>query len=191
MRRPAPLLNGSANPMYSVWQTVLLHAKARDAQKELPAEVFNSYYKFAFVRNPWDLLVSMYHFILREPQAARHGEVKALANFSEFVEWVTITPDPYPRGILKLQKDMISDSAGNLVMDYVGYYESLNTDFGYITKSLNIAATLPHLNKSVHEDYRGYYNEHTRELIGKHFEPDIKLFGYTFDGRRALAGMTA
>ena len=191
IRRPAPLLDGSANPMYSVWQTLLLHAKARDAQKELPPNVFNGYYKFAFVRNPWDLQVSMYHFILREPHAAKHDEVKALGSFDNFIEWVTRTPDPYPRGILKLQKDMISDSDGNFVMDYIGHYESLDTDFGYVTRFLKIEATLPHLNKSSHKDYRTYYNSHSRDLVAKHFAPDIELFGYTFDGRRAMAGTTA
>lgn len=191
MRRPSPLLSGRANPMYSIWQTLLLHAKIRDAKNELPPEVFDNYFKFAFVRNPWDLQVSMYHFILREPHAAKHEEVKALGSFDGFVKWVTETPDPDPRGLLKLQKDMISDSNGNPMMDYVGHYESLTADFGCVARSLNIEASLPHLNKSNHKDYRTYYNPQTRDLIAKHFAPDIEYFGYTFEGCRSVVTATA
>ena len=185
MRRPQPILEGSANPMYSVWQTLLLHAKVKDARKELPPAVFNEYYKFCFVRNPWDLQVSMYHFILREPHAAKHDQVKALKNFDEFVEWVAVTSDPYPRGITKLQQDMISDADGHIPIDFIGYYESLDADFNRVVQTLHIDASLPHLNKSNHSDYRTYYKDHTRELVAQIFAPDIERFGYTFEGRRA------
>ena len=42
---------------------------------------------------------------------------------------------------------------------------------------------LPHLNQSVHRDYRSYYNERTRALVAENFQPDIERFGYSFDGR--------
>jgi hypothetical protein len=187
MRRP-PRLNGDRqNPMYTVWETLLLHAKARDVQKELPAEVFNSFYKFAFVRNPWDLQVSMYHFILRDPEVPGHAVVKALKSFDAFVEWVARTPDPYPKGITRLQSEMLTDSRGKLLVDYIGRYETLEADFAHVMKVIGLDgagadARLPHINGSSHRDYRTYYNSHTRKLIEEHFRSDIELFGYTFDG---------
>jgi hypothetical protein len=182
MRRPPKVISDRPNPMYAVWETLLLHAKARDVQKELPESIFKTFYKFAFVRNPWDLQVSMYHFLLREPGAPRHAEVKALGSFDAFVEWVVATPDPYPKGITKLQSDMITDSQGNLLLDFVGHYETLHEDFAQVCRTLRIDAALPHLNQSKHHDYRLYYDERTRKMIEQHFQKDIELFGYTFDG---------
>lgn len=178
--RPAQMHDGKTNKMYDVWQTLLLHAKASDAKNELPSDIFNNFFKFAFVRNPWDLQVSMYHFILREPTSSTYPQVSQLGSFEAFIEWVVKTPQPYPKGITKLQRDMITDSEGNLLVDFVGHYEKLQEDFNFLRGKLNIQESLPHLNRSQHKDYRDYYNDHTRNLVSEHFKDDIELFDYRF-----------
>ncbi len=182
IHRPLKSIGDRPNPMYSVWETLLLHAKASDAKKELPPEVFNNFYKFAFVRNPWDLQVSMYHFVLREPTAPTHEEVKNCGSFDAFIDWVAQTAAPYPRGITKLQRDMVTDADGTLLVDFTGRYETLEDDFAHVTKVLGIDAELPHLNRSAHLDYRTYYNDHTKAVVAECFRSDIERFGYTFDG---------
>ena len=184
IRRPAKTKDGKPNPLYTVWETLLLHPTVRDVRRELPAEQFNSYFKFAFVRNPWDLQVSMYHFILREPGATNHDVVKALGSFEAFLDWVAETAVPFPKGITKLQKDMLVDEDGKLLVDFVGHYERLSADFAEIGQRLGFAAELPHLNKSKHKDYRDYYSERTRALVGDVFRADIDMFGYGFDPAR-------
>lgn len=194
MRRPSRIANGRPNPLYTVWETMLQHAKARDIRREIPAEVFDGFFKFAFVRNPWDLQVSMYHFILRETAMPKHETVKALGSFDAFVEWVVATDDPYPRRVPKLQREMVTDEQGKSLVDFIGHYERLSEDYAHICQVLGIdAPPLPHRNKSEHRDYRSYYNGHTRKLVEDHFQPDIELFQYTFDGLRqpALAGVKA
>jgi len=178
--RPAKMHEGKPNKMYDVWQTLLLHAKASDAKTELPYDVFNNFFKFAFVRNPWDLQVSMYHFILREPTSSTYPQVSQLGSFEAFIEWVVKTPQPYPKGITKLQREMITDSEGNLLVDFVGHYEKLQEDFNFLRQKLNIPESLPHLNRSQHKDYRDYYNDYTRNLVTEHFKDDIELFNYRF-----------
>jgi len=180
IHRPAQMLDGKPNKMYDVWQTLLLHAKASDAQQELPADIFNDFYKFAFVRNPWDLQVSMYHFILREPTSSTYSQVSQLGSFEAFIEWVIKTPAPYPKGITKLQQQMLCDEEGNLLVDFVGRYETLHQDFELICQKLGIPEKLPHLNKSQHNDYRSYYNDYTQNLVAEHFKLDIELLGYAF-----------
>ena len=178
--RPVKIIDSKPNKMYDVWKTLLLHAKASDAQKEFAPELFNAFYKFAFVRNPWDLQVSMYHFILREPTSSTYSQVKAVGSFEAFIEWVIKTPTPYPKGITKLQQQMLCDENGNLLVDFVGRYETLHQDFEFICQKLVISEKLPHLNKSKHDDYRSYYNNHTQNLVAEHFKSDIQLFGYKF-----------
>ncbi len=183
MRRPAKLKNGQPNPLYTVWETLLLHPRCVDMKRELPAEVFNGYYKFGFVRNPWDLLVSLYHFMLSDPEIPRHAEVKALANFEAFIDWSVREAAPFPKGITKLQADMLTGTDGQLLVDVIGRYETLREDFARICRHVGIDAALPHLNRSRHRDYRTYYTDRTRALVAEHFRLDIDLLGYTFDGR--------
>lgn len=178
--RPSQMIEGKPNKMYDVWQTLLLHATASDAKEELSTDVFDDFFKFAFVRNPWDLQVSMYHFILREPTSSTYPQVSQLGSFDAFIEWVVETPRPYPKGITKLQREMITDENGNLLVDFVGRYEKLHDDFEFLRQKLNITESLPHLNRSQHSDYRRYYNDYTQNLVTQHFKDDIELFGYRF-----------
>jgi len=187
IRRPPATKDGKPNPMYTVWQTLLLHPKCAEVKRELPADVFEGFYKFAFVRNPWDHLVSLYHFMLSDPEIPRHAEVKALPGFEAFLEWAIAEAAPFPKGITKHQSEMLTDRDGKLLVDFVGYYESLHQDFGRACRHIGIDAPLPHLNRSQHRDYRSYYSDRARALVRHHFQPDIDLFGYTFDGREKKA----
>jgi len=182
IERPPKLKAGHFNPFYAIWEALLLHATAQDAKKELSSECFDRYYKFAFVRNPWDWQVSMYHFILREPTHAKHELVKQLGSFTAYLGWVMATPKPYPKGATKLQSTVLTDAEGNLLVDFVGRYETLAQDFTQICRRLGIPATLPHVNRTVHRDYRDYYTPETSAWVAAHFAADIRLFGYTFDG---------
>jgi hypothetical protein len=187
IRRPSPLKDGQPNPLYTMWETLLLHPKAREVKRELPAETFDTAFKFAFVRNPWDYMVSLYHFMLSDLEIPRHAEVKALPDFTAFVDWSAHETAPFPKGITKLQSDMVTDKDGKLLIDRVCYYETLRQDFDAVCQHVGIAAELPHLNSSRHRDYRTYYTDRTRALVQDHFHPDIALFGYTFDGRDGTA----
>ena len=182
--RPPKMLGGKPNPLYEMWESTLLHAKARDAKKELPEEIYNDFYKFAFVRNPWDWQVSYYHFILKQPTHIRYKMVKSMSGFEEYLEWVINTKNPFAKGATKLQKDMIADKEGKIMVDFVGRYETLVKDFESVCKLLNINAFLPHFNSSGSRDYRLFYNERTKKLVAENFQEDIDLFGYTFEGDR-------
>ncbi|KKI98407.1 sulfotransferase family 2 domain-containing protein [Prochlorothrix hollandica] len=187
IKRPPQTIEGRANTFYEMWESMLWHAKARDARKELPPDVYNGFYKFAFVRNPWDWQVSYYHFILKETTHIRHESVKAMAGgFEEYLEWVIATKNPFPKGATKLQKEIIADREGQLIVDFIGRYETLVPDFQTICETLGLTAQLPRLNVSRQgRDYRAYYSDRTRQLVADHFGDDIETFGYTFEGYRA------
>lgn len=181
IKRPPRHVNGQPNPLYTAWDAALTHATARETRKALGA-TFDSYYSFAFVRNPWDWQVSMYHFLLKETDNPRYEEVKALSGFEAYLEWVIATRNPYPKGATRLQSEMITDETGQIMVDFVGRYENLAADFATVCRTLHIRAALPHLNQSRHRDYRTYYSERARKLVETHYQADIELFGYTFEG---------
>lgn len=181
IRRPIKFIKGELNPLYVIWDSTLIHATALATQKEFGEELFQSYFKFAFVRNPWDWHVSMYHFILKETAHIHHQQVKNLS-FSEYVRWMIEEKKPFARGATRFQKDMLCNNKGEILVDFIGRFENLADDFDYICQCLNLQATMPFLNKSQHRSYQSYYDDETRDLIAVHCKDDIALFGYEFEG---------
>lgn len=159
------------------------HARAIAAQEMLPHELYQRLFKFAYVRNPWDLQVSSYHHIRRErPHLMAH-----IQDFESFLDWKLDPERPYQYHVdtsVQLQSDYLSDLHGNLIVDYVGHYENLADDFREICRRIDIAPPpLPHKRKASdrERDYRDYYNDRTAELVARHFRRDIDVLGYRFD----------
>lgn len=153
------------------------HAPASLAQGCLPEAVFNGLFKFAFVRNPWDRVVSRYAHLLRSTDRRRHQMVRRMEKFEDFVAW------EIQRGAF--QYKYVTDRNGRSIVDFVGHYERVTEDFAAVCARLGVKASLPHANVSRHEDYRTYYTPATRDLVARHFARDIELFGYDFDGLSA------
>lgn len=63
------------------------HIKAIELKKQLPAKVFNNYFKFGFVRNPWDWQVSLYTYMLKKEDHHQHDLIKSMKNFGEYIDW--------------------------------------------------------------------------------------------------------
>lgn len=149
---------------------VLDHLMARDIKPLLPD--YDSYFKFCFVRNPWDWQVSLYHFASQRWYTRSHKQT-AERTFDEYIRWRC-------DGNFRLQKDFITDYDGAMLVDYVGKMETIEADFAHVCERLNIRNTLRHLNRSDHRDYRSYYSDETRDLVARTFRDDIEAFGYSF-----------
>ena len=158
------------------------HAKAIAAQEMLPREVYNQLFKFAFVRNPWDLQVSSFHHIRRERPHLMAGR----ENFEDFLKWKFSPDRPYQYHIdtsIERQSDYIVDLHGKVIVDFVGKYEDFENDFAEACRRMNLRPPkLPHKRRAKkRKAYRQYYNDDTAALVGEHFESDIKMFDYRFD----------
>ena len=159
------------------------HARVVAAKEMLPEEYFEELFKFAFVRNPWDLQVSSYHHIRRE----RPHLMAGIDNFTDFLRWKLDPERPYQYHIdtsIQLQSDYLVDLHGNPVMDFIGRYERLAEDFGKVCE--RIGATnlkLSHRRKASDRksDYRSYYTAESAEWVARHFARDIEMLGYGFD----------
>jgi len=78
------------------------------------------------------------------------------------------------------QTNWIVDNKGQILVDFVGRFENLESDFGVVCERLHRTAALPHIMKSQHEHYRSYYNETTKNIVATRFAADIERFGYCF-----------
>ena len=157
------------------------HAKAMAAYEMLPRDLYQTLFKFAFVRNPWDLQVSSFHHIQRE----RPHLLKGVTDFEGFLR-MKLNPDRryvYHFDVsIEPQGDYVVDMHGNLIVDFIGRYENLVGDFEEACKKIGIPCPrLPHRRQATDRSaYRQYYNEVTAQLIADHFKSDIEMFGYSF-----------
>lgn len=154
------------------------HLFASDLKNYLGDEVWPMYFKFAFVRNPWSRLVSWYNMCIERPTNPFMWYVKN--NAPTFESFLDLSRGPAAKTAFN-QVEYISDEAGNILVDFVGRFESLNSDFRHVCERLKIDVQLPHMNKGPAIDFRTYYNARTRALVADRFRRDIESFGYRFD----------
>jgi hypothetical protein len=161
------------------WDYRKYHFNAHDdiqtVRKRMPVEIFDRYFKFAFVRNPWDRLVSEYEFLLRKPTHGRHARVKKLGGFKQFIQMQIPRRNAY-------QINMLCDRQGTLLMDFVGKVENLQSDWRTVCERIGIEhQSLPHINVTQHRHFQDYYDDESRQLVAQHWSREIALFDYSFD----------
>ncbi|WP_136810830.1 sulfotransferase family 2 domain-containing protein [Desulfosediminicola flagellatus] len=180
------------------------HFRAYDYVKydHITTELFHSYFKFAFVRNPWDRIVSEYKYRLH---AHRYSFKKFLFEHFPKPSW----NDKYCHVIP--QYDFLHDENGNLLVDFIGRFENIQDDFTYVCDQLNIKLKiLPHRNKSTSifqkrdnnltkilhstrakfsinhrrntfKRYTDYYDSESIDFVANIYKNDIETFGYEFE----------
>ena len=144
---------------------------------------WEEYFKFSFVRNPWDRLVSYYYYTrpnrnyrLLWRKRSPWNQINALP-FYEFIESLN-----YRKYGLLNQWKFVFDEDNKRLVNFVGRYEDIEKSCSVICKKLGIEANLPHENITARKTkkYKEYYNSQTKRIVAKVFQKDIDLFGYTF-----------
>jgi hypothetical protein len=165
------------------------HATVLDYMLIFSEREYGDYFKFAFVRNPWDRLVSAYHFLQQGGmnEADRRWASKNLSRYSSFDEfvrdWVNQdNVDSYTHFRPQWQF-LCRPGTGRPDVDFIGYYERLSRDFHLVCNRLGIDATLMEENRTSHRDrdYKNYYDDVTRAIVGDVYREDLRIFGYDFE----------
>lgn len=148
---------------------------------------------FAVVRDPWDRMVSYYHFIIRATEG-RIAEVQKgnvvrphklkwnedyLKNFlhelNKGFDYFLENKNLWDKGALSTQYEIASGT------DLILKFENLEKDFEIIQKRLNCFKPLLKLNTTNHTHYKTYYNSNKSiDIIADHFKDDILKYGYSF-----------
>jgi chondroitin 4-sulfotransferase 11 len=132
------------------------------------------HFKFAFVRNPWDRLVS-FHVYARArlkptlPQMQQVDFTGMLRQLDADAAWL--------RGIHAMRPQHAHVAGA----DFVGRFEDLDGEFGRVCARLDIAAVLPRKNASPHAPYAAYYDDWSRGFVAARYRTDIEQFGYAFE----------
>jgi hypothetical protein len=138
-------------------------------------------FAFTFVRNPWDRLVSFYHYARRHPGLNKLGPVSrdfnGFANFICTGRFPVLGPYNYS-GLSQArpQSDWLRDVDCNIYR-----FERLAAEWERLCGDLGIAGTLPHKSESVgRKQYSAYYDDDTADNVGAFYREDIERFGYEY-----------
>ena len=144
------------------------HMPAWRIKSYLGDDVWRSYYKFTFERNPWDRQISWYHYKTKSKRPPPDFEAFLADRRRAWVE----------------NFDLYSFE-DRICVDFVGAYENLEQDFAEAMQAIDMKGKiqLPLANVSADRggrDYRNYYSDRTRDLMSDWYAREIAAFGYEF-----------
>jgi len=167
------------------------HARVAEFQLIYNKDDFANYFKFTFIRNPWDRLFSAYRFLVRGGMNEKDARWAAqfLSPYRDFEDFVT-------RG---LNREMIWSYehfvpqyeflclplTKAILVDFVGLYENLEEDFTRVRDKLGMPASVglrkDNVTSSRQCGYRDSYTEQMKGIVAEVYREDIALLGYDFD----------
>ena len=154
------------------------HSRLSDIHGIVSDSEMSQFFVLTLIRNPWDRMVSYYHW-LRE-QSFKHVavEVAKQKSFDEFLD------DAYIQSSIKSSPyaGYVTDRNGCEHCNVFVRIEHLATDLKPFEKHLGFSLQdIQHVNSSTRDsDYRIYYNDEKAALVARLCEIDIKRFDYRF-----------
>lgn len=173
----APYVNAEAKTVAAGWQ----HGFHSDALMHQPItpqtlKASRKLFKFAFVRNPWGWLASMYHS--KAAKATKYGYgYKGDLSWEEFVEAVADGTVNLPAQSWWLSVN------GRVAMDHVARFERFAEECCYIMGRLGLPMPdeVPHrVRRKEKRRYTDLYDARLRDLVAKVFAEDIERWGYEY-----------
>lgn len=175
------------------------------AAEPTDGRVFPGLYSFAFVRNPWDRLVSCYRDKIRGEVddftgfaesgvahcLAHYGVFSADMTFTDFVHAVVAIEDAEADEHFRSQAHSLTDPAGALAVDFVGRFENLDSDFARVVRTIGLPqdTRLPRLQAASKADAMSYYTPSTVEIVRRRYRRDVELFGYGGPERKGRSSL--
>lgn len=170
------------------------HATLADYQIILAQAEYEGYFKFSFVRNPWDRVFSAYHF-LKHGGATEYDRqwapnIACYETFEDFIRHGLTTPVMRRKLHFRPQHRFLTvPFEQGIGVDFIGFFENIEQDFEIIKRSLGLKHNpeLKHENRTTRQghqnyrDYRDFYSDETRDIVARYYRRDIELLGYDFD----------
>jgi sulfotransferase famil protein len=150
------------------------HLSLQQVRPYLTPEQFGSYFKFAFVRNPFDRFVSYCAFMTRTGDAFQRDPKSVMRH-------ILFTVRPYQHILFQPQHSLVVGADGQLLADYVGRVEQMQESYDEACERIGIPTQpLESVNASQRGHYRDYYDQQLIDGVAKLYARDLELFGYEF-----------
>lgn len=154
---------------------------------------------WAFVRNPWDRLVSYFHYAGQGAErwltAAQQGHENPKINLDHEREILRVYRQGFYYWLIMLDQGSYTgyDLSKPLMhvrqpqynwlqaqQDLVIKIEEIDQHVPAIQWYFDCREPWPHMNTTARGDYRDYYNDQTRAIVARLYEKDIDTYGYSF-----------
>lgn len=149
-------------------------------------------YSFAFVRNTYTRLVSWYRHEYDQDVDGFRDWVKNGCQVDWDDDWIAPGQENNPMN----QMNYITDKNGNIVIDFIGFFENIENDYLEVCHQLDIVNP-PKLSKIIPKPFnfnkkrkfektsfsynaREYYDIETKEIVDKLFKEEINYFKFKF-----------
>ena len=150
------------------------HITLEQIRPFLGEEAFASYFKFAFVRNPFDRFVSYCAFMTRADGAF-------LKNPQQVMRYILFQARPDQHILFQPQHTFVTGADGKLLADQIGRVEEMQASYDAICERIGIpSAQLGQVNSSRRGSYRDYYDQALIDGVAGYYRRDLELFGYEF-----------
>ena len=145
---------------------------------------WDKYFKFTWVRNPWDRIVSHYFYdlkILKEKTWRIDGVRAKVKKFGKGGFKDFIKSGAFKFKFLNGYSPQFAWMSKGKQYDFIGKFENFEKDFEKLCGILQFKdIVLPHVNETRHTHYSEYYDNEAKEIAGDYYAKDIKYFGYEF-----------
>ena len=149
------------------------HLSLQQIQPYMRPEEWESFFKFAFVRNPFDRFVSYCAFMTRDSGQFETDPKGVMRDILE--------RPPLQHILFQPQHLLVTDADGRLLTDYVGRVEEMQRSYDEVCERIGIpTAPLEKVNSSRRNHYRDYYDQPLIDGVAKLYARDLELFGYQF-----------
>lgn len=150
------------------------HITLAQLRPHMSAEDFASFYKFAFVRNPFDRFISFCAFMTRMNDSFDRDPKGVMRH-------LLFTAPPTSHVLFQPQHLFVTGADGELLTDRIGRVEQMQESYDDICRHIGIAsASLGKTNASKRGDYRQYYDQQLIDGVARLYARDLELFGYEF-----------
>jgi len=160
------------------------HDQATIYRDRLGVDLWNEMFSFAFIRNPWDRMVSSYEFRKQYYPDERSPHVVAASRLS-FRDWMLgpVADDPLDREWSN-QLWMVCDTNWQSITKRVYLYEDFEAGFSEACREIGIKEPrLGAFNKTDRRDFTEYYDAETDALVRERFDRDLAWAENTYPGR--------
>ena len=150
------------------------HSKYKDIKEYFDKNNLNikNYFKFSFMRNPWERRISQYKYAKKMVKQPR-GDWAIEISLMSFYEFIKERNDS--------QLNWVSDKKNNVAVDFLGAGKNLQKEFNIVCDKIGIPKQeLPRRNATKHKHYTEYYDEETKQIVANKCAKDIEYFGYKF-----------